>query len=164
MITEMLLAGALLLAPVATETAPPVVVAKTDPAQTGIKTSAYKGKFFQKKNEEYRKCVAQREGRGQYWGTGSNGLYQGTYQMTKALAIGAAWMMRPELRTMFGKERGETISYILRHRPAHTWNRYYQDMAFWTVLGWRGDGAGAHHWAGGRHSCRLGMASYGGNR
>lgn len=146
MITSLLLAGAMLLNPV------PVVAGHT-PAQTGAAPSSYQGKFYSKQMEAKRLCIGQREGRFQYWGTGSNGLYQGTYQVTKELAIGAAWMMRKELRYMWGYKTGTQISRTLRATPAHKWNRFYQDMMFFTVASWNGEGTGLKHWRGGRYVC-----------
>ena len=73
-------------------TAPiPVVTQPSDPSQNGIAPSAYRGRYFRAALEPFRKCIAQREGRGQYGVTGSNGYYEGTYQMTDALAVGAGW-------------------------------------------------------------------------
>lgn len=146
MITSLLLAGAMLLNPV------PVVAGHTQ-AQTGAAPSAYHGKYYSKTIETKRLCIGQREGRFQYWGTGSNGLYQGTYQVTKELAIGAAWMMRKELRDMFGHKAGTQISRTLRATPAHKWDRFYQDMMFFTVASWNGQGTGLKHWRGGRYVC-----------
>lgn len=134
-------------------TAPPVVMHKSDPIQTGVQDSAYTGKFFRESQERWRKCIGQREGRFQYWGTGANGRYESTYQMTDALVRGAAWMMRPELKRMFGKERGTAISEKLLRTPGSKWHRFYMDMAFYVVLNWNGDWSGKKHWAGGRYPC-----------
>lgn len=146
MITALLLTGAMLLTPTP-------VVAHNATAQTGAQPSAYQGKYYTKATEKKRLCIGQREGRFQYWGTGSNGLYQGTYQVTKELAIGAAWMMREELRSMFGRKAGTQISRTLRATPAHKWDRMYQDMMFFTVANWNGEGSGLKHWRGGRYVC-----------
>ena len=131
----------------------PIVMHKSDAIQTGVQDSAYKGKFYSKRIEKIRKCVGQREGRFQYWGTGSNGHYEGTYQVTDALAVGAAWMMRKELRESWGYTVGTEISRMLRATPAHKWHRFYQDMMFFTVASWESEGSGLHHWSGGRYAC-----------
>ena len=128
----------LTLALVVTPTVPIAVVAdRNDPVQTGVQDSYYQGEFYRKSQEPIRKCIGQREGRFQYWGTGNSGFFEGTYQVTVALAVGAGFMMRNELR--------ET--------PAHKWHRFYQDMMFFTVANWRGDGVGLTHWRGGRYGC-----------
>lgn len=132
---------------------PPTSIATTHPDQTGARPSAYKGRFYRAFMEQYRRCIAQREGRHQYGTTGSGGHYEGTYQMTDALAIGAAWMMQPELKRLFGTTQGRDIAARLRATPMHRWHRFYQDMAFWTVLNINGTGHGARHWAGGRFTC-----------
>lgn len=144
-------------------TPPPVVVAPSAPGQTGIGPSLYRGRFFRTRLEEYRKCIAQREGRFQYGVTGSNGRYESTYQMTDALVRGAAWEMTPELRDLFPAEWRRVRNRLLV-TPGHLWGRFYMDMAFWTILNVRGDATGAKHWVGGRFSCRPGMASFGGAR
>lgn len=127
--------------------------AKSDPDQTGMAPSAYRGEYFRASQESVRRCIGQREGRFQYWGTGSNRRYQGTYQVTDALAVGAAWMMRRELRRDYGRTVGNEISRQLRLTPAHKWSRYFQDALWFTVANWNGDGSGLKHWANGRWSC-----------
>jgi hypothetical protein len=155
MLGAVVLTATLAISPIShSAPAPEVIVAKTAPSQTGVKDSAYTGKFFRTKYENYRKCIAQREGRGQYWGTGSNGLYESTYQMTDALVRGAAWMMTAELRAMYPHEWREVRDKLLA-TPGRHWNRVYMDMAFWTILNWRGEGQGARHWYGGRYACPL---------
>lgn len=165
MIETVLLAAALSMTPrEMPATPPPVAVAKSDPNQTGRQPSAYRGEFYDPTMEPYRQCVAQREGRHQYWVTGSNGLYESTYQMTDALVAGAAWMMAPELRDTFGDEEGKRIRDELLETPGRKWNRFYMDMAFWTVVNWEGRASGAGHWRGGRFSCHPDMDDWGGSR
>ena len=130
----------------------------------GVEPSAYRGEYFIKSQEPYRKCVAQREARHQYWTTGSNGMYLGTYQMTHGLARGAVWMMTPELRRMFGDERGREIRDELFATKPTKWGRFYWDMAFYTVLNWEYPGSGEKHWRGGRYGCHIGMSDWGGNK
>ena len=75
-----------LLAPVAMPiTPPPVTVSIHDAGQTGERSSAYLGKFYDPSQEQYRKCVSGREGRNNYAGTGNWGFYQGTYQLNNDL-------------------------------------------------------------------------------
>ena len=145
---------AALLAPTAMPITPPTVsVSVDDPAQTGVRGSAYTGKYYRASQENYRKCVGRREGFFQYWGTGSMGFYEGTYQMTDALFTGAAWMIGRELKATYAN--WEVVRAQLLDTPGHKWGRFWQDMAFYTVLNWRGDGVGASHWAGGRYGCKI---------
>ena len=145
---------AALLAPTAMPITPPTVsVSVDDPAQTGVRGSAYTGKYYRASQENYRKCVGRREGFFQYWGTGSMGYYEGTYQMTDALFTGAAWMIGRELKATY--KNWDVVRAQLLDTPGHKWGRFWQDMAFYTVLNWRGDGVGASHWAGGRYGCKI---------
>jgi hypothetical protein len=145
---------AALLAPTAMPVSPPPVsVSVDDPAQTGVRGSAYTGKYYRASQENYRKCVAGREGRHQYWTTGRQNYYEGTYQMRDQLFIGAAWMLSRELKATY--MNWEVVRAQLLDTPGHKWGRFWQDMAFYTVLNWRGDGVGASHWAGGRYRCTL---------
>lgn len=132
---------------------PPVVTYKTDAVQTGVEASAYKGKYFRKSQEPKRKCIVRRESNGHYFSTNRSGGYFGAYQMTKALAVGAGWMMREELRAMYGFTVGTEIARKLRRTEAHKWNRFYQDMAWFTIANWNGTGSGLKHWRGGRFHC-----------
>ena len=151
MLGSIVITAALLIGP---QTAPQVHMTKADPIQTGIQDSAYKGKYYRKTQERVRKCIGQREGRFQYWGTGSHGKYQSTYQMTAPLLRGAAWMMGDELRQMFGKKQGNRIQYRLLHTQGKYWHRFYMDMAFYVVANWKHDGSGLRHWNGGRWVCK----------
>ncbi len=131
---------------------PPPTASPSDPAQHGYQPSAYRGSKFRKTQERLRRCIGQREGRFNYSGTGGNGRYQSTYQMTPALLRGAAWMMRPELIATYGKP-GAAVFRVLLHTPGHRWSRFYMDAAFYTILNARGDLSGLHHWNGGRYVC-----------
>lgn len=119
----------------------------------GERPSPYTGRYYIPQQEPYRKCVAHREGRHQYWTTGSNGFYLGTYQMTHDLARGAVWMMTPELKSMYGPERGRQIRDLLFRTKPTQWNRFYWDMAFYTVLNWEHPFSGKHHWSAQRGAC-----------
>ena len=143
---------------------PPVKTSKNAPSQTGIEPSAYRGKHYRPGQEPYRKCVAQREGRGQYWGTGGNGYYLGTYQMSRPLTRGAVWMMTKELRAVYGDRRGKQIRDRLFDTKPTKWHRFYWDMAFYTVLNWDHAASGAKHWRGGRFHCNPSMTYWGGER
>jgi hypothetical protein len=113
----------------------------------GFMPSLYQGKWFMPGNEDVRRCIMMRESKGNY--RASNGTYHGAYQMSSALARGATWMMQKDVRKEMGEE-GVKILQALRSTTPNTWNRYWQDRAFWTI--WR-NGAGAGHWRGGSHGC-----------
>ena len=114
----------------------------------GWMPSLYQGKWYMPAKEDVRRCIMDRESNFNYRVVGA-GLYFGAYQMNRGLAVGATHMMEKEVAREFGAE-GVAILKALRKTPPNTWNRYWQDRAFWTI--WRnGDGAG--HWRGGAHSC-----------
>ena len=148
------LTAALIMGPAATEPPPLVATVK----ETGPQPSAYTGKFYRPADEGYRKCVAYREGRHQYWTTGSNGRYVGTYQFTRALARGAVWMMTKEWREMYGPKTARAMRDQLHSTDPTKWSRQVWDQAFWTVLNWQGPHSGRHHWAAQRSRCHAGMA------
>lgn len=141
----------------ATPPVPPSVVAtKSDPDQTGVRASAYTGRYYRAGDEGYRRCIVARESNGHYFSTGRNGYYQGAYQATNALIRGGAWMMTDELREMFPRH-WRVIRDTLLETPGHRWSRFYQDMFWSTVVNWQYDHRGAFHWSGGRWSCVPGM-------
>jgi len=155
LIVEAVLAAAISLSQktVLHDAAPAPISAVNDPKQRGYQPSAYKGNKYRQSQERLRRCIGQREGRFFYGGTGSNGLYQSTYQMTVPLLRGAAWMMRPELVANYGKQ-GVHIFNTLLHTPGHKWSRFYMDAAFYTVLNAHSDLSGLKHWNGGRYACK----------
>ena len=115
----------------------------------GFMKSLYQGKWYMPKKEAVRRCIIDRESNFDYEAVSRGGLYRGAYQMSRALAIGATWMMQKEVR----KEMGDEFVAILKHLrqiPTHKWNRYWQDRAFWTV--WR-KGDGRRHWGSGARNC-----------
>lgn len=151
MLTSFVLAAALT---VTGPTAPPPPAVSTHAAiQTGVQDSHYTGKFYRKSQERKRKCIVRRESNGHYFSTNRANGYFGAYQMNKALAVGAGWMMRTELRKMYGMKQGTQIARKLRATEPHKWHRFYQDMAFYTLANWNGEGSGLKHWHGGRFSC-----------
>lgn len=116
----------------------------------GVESSAYKGKFFRSSQEGKRKCVFQRESNANYTSTrrspSPTGGYFGGYQMSRGLAVGATWMMLPEHKRLLGTKAAKKVLAHLRSVPAHKWNRYWQDAAFYTVYNWQGSASGAKHW------------------
>ena len=115
----------------------------------GVRDSLYQGKWFMPRHEERRQCIMKRESNANYEAVSAAGLYRGAYQMNRALAIGATWMMQREVRREMGEE-GLRIVRELRDLPPNKWNRYWQDRAFWTI--WS-HGKGKHHWRGGAYGC-----------
>jgi len=108
----------------------------------GVAESLYKGKWFSAKAEDNRRCIVRKETGGNYESVSSGGDYRGAYQMSRALAVGAAWMMQAEVKKEFGAEAAAVVDK-LRDIPTQKWNRYWQDRAFWTI--WR-NGSGSDHW------------------
>jgi hypothetical protein len=106
----------------------------------GWRPSLYTGKWFMPGKEDRRRCILDRESNFNY--RANNGTYFGAYQMSRALGVGATWMMQREIREEFGQE-GLAIVRALRELTPDKWNRYWQDRAFWTI--WR-DGEGKFHW------------------
>ena len=117
----------------------------------GIEPSLYRGEFFRKGDENFRKCVIQRESRGRYNITGGGNLdsdpwgdYSGAYQLHPDLARGVIFMM--------AKESKKTEDGLLQDiRELHDikpkkWSRYFQDRAFYTILNWEGPRSGKSHW------------------
>lgn len=152
------LAAALAVVPM-TDAPPPLFSPGQD---QGSAPSAYTGRYYNPTDEGYRKCVAQREGRFQYWVTGANGRYVGTFQFTRALARGAVWMMAKEWADLYGPAKARDMRHKLHAVDPTRWSREVWDQAFWTVLNWNGPRSGAKHWRGGRFTCTPGMAWAGG--
>lgn len=117
----------------------------------GIEPSLYRGKFFKKNDEDFRKCVIQRESRGRYNITGGGNLdsdpwgdYSGAYQLHPDLAHGVVFMMAKESK----KTEDGLLSDIrdLHDIKPKQWSRYFQDRAFYTILNWEGSRSGQRHW------------------
>lgn len=115
----------------------------------GFEKSLYRGKWYMPKKEQVRRCIMKRESGHNYRAVSRGGHWRGAYQMSKPLARGATWMMTKEVRREMGAE-GVAIVKKLRKTPHQTWNRYWQDRAFWTIWA-KGDGK--HHWRGGGKNC-----------
>ena len=110
----------------------------------GLMPSLYRGPGYSYSAEKNRMCIARRESHGNYAAGSRRSTYQGAYQMSRGLARGATWMMLPAVKRQFGAE-GAAILAKLRKTPVVSWNRYWQDRAFFTI--WRG-GKGRSHWSG----------------
>lgn len=119
----------------------------------GVEKSLYRGRFYRSAVESQRLCIAHRESEGHYDVVSPSGLYFGAYQVSRALARGATWMMLKEHRALIGDKAAKAVLARLRAKPMNTWPRYWQDAAFSTVMNWEHTGSGAAHWAGGRWHC-----------
>jgi hypothetical protein len=107
----------------------------------GYRLSTYTGKYYDKRFEQYRLCVVQRESGGRY-GESSSGFI-GAYQFSYSLAAGALRAMRPEIEAVYGRP-GLAALDRLEGKPMYTWNRFWQDAAFWTTFN---GGRGWSHWS-----------------
>jgi hypothetical protein len=107
----------------------------------GIHSSLYTGEWYNPKHEGTRRCIIQRESRGDYRAANKSSSARGAYQfLDRQWRDGLVWMMLDEEPK--GSPRRDEIK-ALRDVPIHKWNRYYQDRAFWTAYR---HGEGAHHW------------------
>jgi hypothetical protein len=113
----------------------------------GYRLSTYTGKYYDKRLEQYRLCVVQRESGGNY--DEPSGPWRGAYQFSDSLAAGALRAMRPEFQKVYGNVGMRALD-ALEGTLIHTWPRFFQDAAFWTTLN---KGAGASHWSGGNWYC-----------
>ena len=101
---------------------------KVSRSLSGVRSSAYVGRFYSARSERTRKCIVRKESGGNYRIQSRTGKYQGAYQFNSALANATA-------RKMGRKD--------LVGRPMRTWSRFNQDKAFWIV--WN-HGRGRGHW------------------
>ena len=124
---------------------PPVMVAVNNFEQSGIWQSEYRGQYYAGDLEGLRTCLVWRESRGHYYSTGQHGAHEGAYQMTDALWRGAAWMMTAEMRKAWPSTWRITRAALL-DTPGHLWGRFWQDMAFYTVMNWERPRSGMRHW------------------
>ncbi len=107
----------------------------------GYRLSTYTGNYFDKRFEQYRLCVVQRESGGRY--AESSGGHIGAYQFSYSLAAQALRAMRAEVEESYGAP-GLAALDRLSGKPMHTWNRFWQDTAFWTIFA---GGRGWSHWS-----------------
>jgi hypothetical protein len=129
----------------------PTCVANSTAAQDwkGYEPSLYIGKHYDSKWAHVRKCIMHKESRFNYRTRSSISTASGAYQfLDSKWRSGLIYMMLDESRST----RDGLIDDLktLRNKPIHTWNRYYQDRAFYTA--WD-NGKGAKHWDQTRHSC-----------
>jgi hypothetical protein len=119
----------------------------------GVEKSLYHGKYYRAASETKRLCVVKRESEGHYDVVSASGSYFGAYQVSRALARGATWMMLKEHERLMGEHAAKQVLSRLRSKPMNTWPRYWQDAAFHTIINWDHTLSGAGHWAGGRWHC-----------
>ena len=115
----------------------------------GVMPSLYRGKWYSPRYEKSRRCIVRRESDANYRAVSAGGLYRGAYQMNRRLAVSATYAMQREVRREIGPAAAAKVAK-LRSIPTQTWNRYWQDRAFWTIMR---KGKGASHWRGGAWGC-----------
>lgn len=108
---------------------------KVSRSLSGVRASAYIGKYYSSRYEGTRRCIVRRESGGNYRISSPGGRYRGAYQFNAGLARATAYKM--------GRSD-------LARKPISSWSRFDQDKAFWVV--WN-HGRGAGHWGGTRHRC-----------
>ena len=111
----------------------------------GYEKSLYRGKYYYKGQESWRKCVMKRESNYRYKAKNRSSSASGAYQfLDNSWRDGLVWMMIKE-----SKKTGDDLDPYLRDLfDVHItqWNRYFQDRAFFTALNFEGKWAGKKHW------------------
>lgn len=126
---------------------PQVIYGYSHPDMQGWKTSQYRGKFYHRSQERWRKCIQFRESRHRYGAANSRSTARGAYQF-----LDSKWreplthMIYPELRRMHGRDVAKSIQKTLQQNPIHKWSREIQDMSFYTVLNYQDMWSGKKHW------------------
>lgn len=111
----------------------------------GYERSIYKGKHYRKKQESFRKCVMKRESNYRYKAKNRVSTASGAYQF-----LDSQW--RSGLVHMMIKESKKTDDGLIKkakklhNKPIKTWDRYWQDRAFFTAMNINGDWSGKKHW------------------
>ena len=126
---------------------PEFVAAVTKDAKDlkGYEKSLYRGKYYEKSQESWRKCVMKRESNFRYKAKNRSSSASGAYQfLDNNWRDGLVWMMIKE-----SKKTDDGLDPYLRDLfDVHItqWNRYFQDRAFFTALNFEGKWAGKKHW------------------
>ena len=111
----------------------------------GSEKSLYRGKYYYKSQESWRKCVMDRESNFRYKAKNRSSSASGAYQfLDNNWRDGLVWMMIKE-----SKKTDDNLDPYLRDLfDVHItkWNRYFQDRAFFTALNFEGKWAGKKHW------------------
>lgn len=97
----------------------------------GYRASAYQGRFFDPRFEQYRLCVLQRESGGYYDVVSSNGLWRGAYQFTQGWARVLLDRLAPEMTKEYGAAAWNRLRARLDRRPIDRMDRFVQDALFW---------------------------------
>jgi hypothetical protein len=111
----------------------------------GYKKSLYRGKYYHPDQEKFRWCVMKRESHHNYRAANKTSSARGAYQfLDSQWREGLSYMMVKESK----KSDDGLIANIrnLKGKPIHSWNRYYQDRAFFTALNYNGKWSGKKHW------------------
>jgi muramidase (phage lysozyme) len=115
----------------------------------GYEPSLYRGKWYDSKWENSRKCIMKRESRFSYHAANKSSTARGAYQfLDSQWRDGLVWMMLKE-----SKKTKDGLSVEIKtlfDKPIHKWSRYYQDRAFYTA--WQ-NGSGKKHWYYPGHNC-----------
>lgn len=112
----------------------------------GYRLSTYTGKYYDKRLEQYRLCVVQRESGGNY---DLNSYYQGAYQFGPFWADTIISRLKSEISDVYGNA-GVAQLNKLAGMNISSWPRFWQDAAFWTIFN---NGAGYSNWSGGNWYC-----------
>lgn len=111
----------------------------------GYEKSLYRGKYYYSDQESFRKCVMNRESNFTYTSRSSISTASGAYQfLDSQWRDGLVFMMIKE-----SKKKDHGLEKKLKahfDKPIQTWNRYFQDRAFFTALNYNGKWSGKHHW------------------
>ncbi len=97
----------------------------------GYRASAYQGRFFDPRFEQYRLCVLQRESGGYYDVVSANGLWRGAYQFTQGWARVLLDRLAPEMRAEYGADVWNRLRARLDGRRIDQMDRFVQDALFW---------------------------------
>ena len=111
----------------------------------GYEKSLYRGKYYYKGQESWRRCVMKRESNYRYKAKNRSSSASGAYQfLDNNWRDGLVWMMIKESK----KTDDDLDPYLRDLFDVHItqWNRYFQDRAFFTALNFEGKWAGKKHW------------------
>lgn len=120
-------------------------VSKDAQDRKGYEKSLYRGKYYHKDQEGFRKCVMKRESHHNYRAANRSSSARGAYQF-----LDNNW--RDGLVHMMIKESNKNGDGLipemreLKNKSIKHWNRYYQDRAFFTALNFNGKWSGKKHW------------------
>lgn len=111
----------------------------------GYEKSLYRGKYYHKDQERFRKCVMDRESSFSYRAANRSSSARGAYQfLDNNWRDGLVHMMLKE-----SKKKDHNLEKKMKklfNKPIHKWNRYFQDRAFFTALNYNGKWSGKKHW------------------